>query len=509
MIRKIVLLNFLFALVLSASSQFDPAKVKNSVVRVVVTVNARESNVLTGFVWKSPNEVVTSLHGMSRSGNIKVLYLNNAWRDARIKKVLQKADLVLLELLPGQAPVPAGVVPITSFSDQPIKFGTEIYAIGYNSGAQGSSSRTLKKGFVDPETLANLIPQKDKAALARIGFPTLDLNILYLEGSLLPGYSGSPVFEPSGKLIGIGDGGLEKGASNVSWIIPAKYLTELEASTVRDLPPNFEQLAQLFSAKATIDASVDDMVSLERQLAHSDMPKPIESSGFEFYLTKNRSINEMVETSDDADNMLKFATEMQEFNVTLDYESMRFDIYEDINNGVVLAVPEGQLLYYDAINGSFNVSLPGNDYIGLSYAGVKDDFSATDFEDVMVEVQEYVNNNLAATFKISGFTMDEEYSYWLEFDDDRKIAWISSSGNEPVYDAYGNVYAVGVYLTLLMTDEKTFMAISTYIVPVELLTNTVVYGLDCTYPGMYWQECEYFNSLFKVFSAAHLTTFAW
>jgi hypothetical protein len=509
MIRNILIFSLFFALVLNAKAQFDPLKVKNSVVRVVVTVNATESNVLTGFVWKSPNEVVTSLHGMSRSGNIKVLYLNNAWRDARIKKVLQKADLVLLELIPGQAPVPSGVTPITSFSDQPIRFGTEIYAIGYNSGAQGSSSRTLKKGFVDPETLANLIPQKDKAALARIGFPTLDLNILYLEGSLLPGYSGSPVFDPSGRLIGVGDGGLEKGASNVSWIIPAKYLNELEASTTRELPPNFDQLAQLFSAKATIDASVDDMASVEKQLAYSDIPKPIETNGFEFYLTKNRSINEMVESSDDAENMLKFADEMEEFNVTLDYESMRFDIYEDINNGVVLAVPEGQLLYYDAINESFNVSFPGNDYIGLSYAGVKDDFSTTDFEDVMVEVQEYVNYHLAAAFQISGFVMDEEYSYWLEFDDNRKIAWLSSTGNEPVYDAVGNVYAVGIYLTLLMSNEKTFMAISTYIVPVEMLTYTATYGLDCNYPGMNWQQCEYFNSLFKVFSAAHLTTFAW
>ena len=29
-------------------------------------------------------------------------------------------------------------------------------------------------------------------------------------------------------------------------------------------------------------------------------------------------------------------------NVSLNYDNLRFDIYEDINNGVVLAVPEGK-----------------------------------------------------------------------------------------------------------------------------------------------------------------------
>jgi len=71
--------------------------------------------------------------------------------------------------------------------------------------------------------------------LARIGFPALDLHILYLEGSLLPGYSGSPVFDPNGRLVGVGDGVLEKGASYMSWIIPAKYLAELESSTSSSL----------------------------------------------------------------------------------------------------------------------------------------------------------------------------------------------------------------------------------------------------------------------------------
>lgn len=514
MIRKVTLsIVFLFftGVILA---QFDPASIKKSLVKVRVKSGDKASE-CTGFIWKSPELVVTSLHAMAPNGSVSVLYLNNTWRKVKIKKVLQKADLVLLEVMPGEEPVPAGVVPLTSFSDQTIRFGTEIFAIGYNSGAKGSSSRSLKKGFVDPETLDNLIPPKDKEALAKIGFPALDLHILYLDGSLLPGYSGSPVFDPSGKLVGIGDGGLEKGASNVSWIIPAKYLTELENSSVTSLPANFSQMAQLFSAQVMVDAITEDQYDkMAEEPAggyeeyYSEEYSPVDASGFEFYLTKNRSMLEMIETSDDPENLLKFATELESFNVALDYENLRFDIYEDINYGVVLAVPEGIDLYYNDAEGFFGTDFPSNSMVGLVYYGSIDDYSNVGFEELTVELQEWVNGMLSISYGISGFTTDEEYSYWNEFEDGRKIAWISMSGNDAVIGVDGSTNAVGVYLTLLVSKEKTFIAVSTYLIPVELLTYTSQYGLDCVNP-QYIEQCEYFESLIKVFCAAHLTTFAY
>ncbi len=514
MIKKALILIFLLSFTGYVHSQFDPANVKKSVVKVRVKVGEKASE-CTGFAWKTPNQVVTSLHAMDPNGVISVLYLNNTWRKAKIKKVLQKADLVLLEVQPGEEPVPSGVVPLTSFSDQPIRFGTDIYAIGYNSGAKGSSSRTLKKGYVDPETLDNLIPPKDKEALARIGFPALDLHILYLDGSLLPGYSGSPVFDPTGKLVGIGDGGLERGASNVSWIIPAKYLAELENSTASALPANFPQMAQLFTARVTFEADVDDKMNVTGEDPAGEGFEylleeyvPIDASGFEFYLTKNRSLLEMIETSEDPENLLKFATELEDFNVSLDYENLRFDIYEDINYGVVLAVPEGKDLYYDENSGYFTAEYPETSMVGLVYYGSIDDNSYTSFEDVTVELQDWVNSTMSASYGISGFTTDEEYSYWNEYEDGRKIAWISMSGNDPVMGIDGSTNAIGMYLTLLMSQEKTFLAVSTFLLPVELITYSSAYGLDCINP-QYYEQCEYFESLIKVFCAAHLTTFAY
>lgn len=510
----------LWALQLPAQS-FNPEKVKNALVKVIVKVNDRESNSLTGFLWKSPNQIVTSLHGMSRTGEILVLYQGQAWRKAQIKKVLQKADLVLLELLPGQPELPAGLTPINGFHPEKVAVGTEVFALGYNGGATGSSSRQMKKGYVNPETLARLIPKKDLDALAKIGFPALDLNIFYLEGSLLPGFSGAPVFDTQSRLIGVGDGGLEKGASNVSWIIPATYLAELERSSLSALPAGFENLTQLFSATATIETSTPEreIVMVESASAieefyESSFDKtdelPVEALGFEFYATKNRSIIEMMETSDDPENIQKLADEFaSDLNIQLDYESMQFEIYEDITNGIVLAVPEGRSLQFNIEEEAFQVTNPDGNDMQLFFYGMQSDFSETDFEELLLLMGDIIDQEFAMRYGMSGFTVDEEYSYWDEFEGGRKVAWILSMGNEYLMGEDGLQYAFYMYTTLLMTEEKTFLSLATIPLPVEMMELAMTFGLDCNNPGIYGEYCSYFNQVFQTFAAAHLTTFAY
>jgi hypothetical protein len=174
----------------------------------------------------------------------------------------------------------------------------------------------------------------------------------------------------------------------------------------------------------------------------------------------------------------------------------------------VLAVPEGKDLYYDNTDGYFGAEYPENSMVGLVYYGSIEDNSYTSFEEVTGELQDWVNSTLSYSYGISGFTTDEDYSYWNEFDDGRKIAYISMAGNDPLTGVDGSTNVLGVYLTLLMSQEKTFLAVSTYLLPVELLTYSSTYGLDCVNPE-YYEQCEYFESLIKVFCAAHLTTFAY
>jgi hypothetical protein len=522
--KKIIFFT-LFLLLTGAlySQSFDPSVIKKSLVRVKVSLDASKANVCTGFVWKTPTQVVTSLHAMRPGASIQVLYLNQAWRKARIKKFLLKADLVLLEILPDEEPVPAGVVPLTSFNDQPVKFGTEIFAMGYNNGATGSSSRTLKKGYVDPENLENLIPKSDKSAITKIGFPALDLHILYLEGSLLPGYSGSPVFDPQGRLIGIGDGGLEKGASNVSWLIPSSYLTELENSPAgASLPSNFPDMTQLFSAELAEEPSHSNQernneqeVTADEQVLEGSYEEdyefveyvPLVSPDFEFWLTKNRSIDEMAESSDVPEKLYSITDYIESFNVKLDYDYLRFDIYEDINYGVILAVPESENIYYNDEIGYYQVDYIGNPNVDLFYIGGTGDYSQTDFEQMIASVLEVVPPLIQDQWAVGGFTIDQEFSSWMEIDQYRKMAnilMVSEGFEDAEFGGLSNVY---LYLTLLMSHDKSFMSVASFCMSEAQLNFAAVNGVDClNYTS---DDCDYFESLIKVFCAAHLTTFAY
>jgi hypothetical protein len=382
--------------------------------------------------------------------------------------------------------------------------------MGYNHGAQGSSSRTLKKGYVDPETLDYLIPKKDKTVLAKAGFPALDLHILYLEGSLLPGFSGSPVFDPQGRLIGIGDGGLEKGASNVSWIIPAKYLTELENSSMTSLPGNFEEISQLFSARETVEQTPEQASQTTEETPeefYAEEAEPVIASEFEFWLTKSRSLLEMSETADDPERLLSITDYVESFNVKLGYDYLNFDIYEDINYGVILAVPEGEHFYYNEEKDYFQVDYENNTNVDLFYLGWPEDNSQSDFQEAIAGVLEFVPPIVKEIWAVEEFSLDEDFSTWREIDENRKIANILLISEKFEDAEFGGESQVYLYITLLMSYDKSFVGIASFCMSDEQLNYAATNGVDCENYSS--EECDYFENMIKVFSASHLTSFSY
>lgn len=537
MIRKITLFALLFIISLSAGAQISSAEIEKSIVRVEVTVTGdKNAHVCTGFVWKTNDQIVTSLHAMRPGGKIWVKYLQEFPREVEIVKVLKEADLVLLKVKPGQSPVPAGVVPFTSFNGQIIQEHTPIYALGYNRGAPAASTQDMKKGYTKKETLETFIPKKDLDALIRGQMPSVQLEIIYCNGSLQPGYSGSPAYDAQGRLVGIGDGGLEEGQTNVSWIIPAKFLTKLESSTVSSLPPDFAEIAQHYSAEVELpvanvqaeqpreESNMTAVVSPEgndqsgegtgEEYSDEYVPltyeeyTPVASPDFEFWLTKNRSLDEMYETSDDPESLYSITDYIESFNVKLDYDNLRFDIMEDVNYGVIVAVPEGEQFYYDAENQFFQVNYDNNPDVDLFYIGWAADNSETDFQALIPEVLDFVRPMIQDEWAVENFTINQDFSNWHDVDGNRKIAHIlliSEDFNDEE-NGSGNVY---MYVTLLMSYDKSFMGVASFWMSNETLNNAAntENGLDCydSYSG----ECAYFESIIKVFCAAHLTTFAY
>ena len=175
-----------------------------------------------------------------------------------------------------------------------------------------------------------------------------------------------------------------------------------------------------------------------------------------------------------------------------------------------LAIPEEQELIYSNEEEAFQVVSGIDDGFNIYHIGLKDDFSETDFDELLTSVGALINANFAERYGLSGFTIDEEYSYTLDFGPDRKIAWVLSAANEGITGQDGLTYVVYVYMTVLMSSEKTFMSIATIPIPAEFIILTATLGgLDCTNPGIYGQQCGYMEKVFETFSATHLTTFAY
>jgi len=507
MTRKILLLLIFISYAFVGHGQFNPDIARKSLVKILVTANGK-ANTCSGFLWKQGNWIVTSLHAMRPGGTVLVQYPDNNWKNASIKKINQKADLVLLELSAGET-VPSGIQPLQGFSPKQLAFDEPIYAVGYNSGSEGSPTRSMKKGDLKPkETLEFLVPPADLAKVKQGGVPHYQLDIIYIDGSLLPGYSGSPVYDKSGALVGIGDGGLEGGASNVSWVIPAKYLTDLENSTVTTLPPDFEKTVLHFSAEAEVEIASENPEEIDQIFANEY--KSFYGGDFLFYYTKTRTLDELYNTSYNPENIAKLVNEFQATRLYLDYNIMSYDIYEDANNGIVVAIPSGLNFLYDDTNGYFYTdmtSLPQGYYYSLRFQGIKGDFGSQTIEQTAIELVSIVNAGIGVAS--NGFNTDLDYTYSTKLDDNSSIAYIALIGNSPFINADGISVVEVLYITLLQDNEKAFYSIAELVVPVEAFTYATSYGIDCVNNyNLSPEYCDYFESYSKIMCGAHLTTFA-
>lgn len=373
---------FLMLLPPVALAGFAPETLSLSTVRIVTKSKGKVTSVATGFIWAKTKYVVTSLHVLNLEAKSKIIVeFGKKRRLAKVKAILPKADLALLEV---KRPID-GWQPLTSFNPTKPKYRSQVTALGYNKGAFGISTRELIKGFAQPEVLKQLLPEKAVDILSKTQIPSVDMPIYYLDGSLLPGYSGSPIVDANGDLIGIGNGGLESGASSVSWVIPASNLTELERSDITAIPESILIQQQLFSLD-TIRASQHSATKQPTEKAsnniyrtarnslkaywngvmHSLIPtaiaqeptndletdlsnyvfKEVNYQQFQFIKVKTRSYAEMVASSGNPESIEYALTLFNAFfpNYNIAYDHQLFDVYTDAFYGLNIVVPSESAL---------------------------------------------------------------------------------------------------------------------------------------------------------------------
>ena len=215
-------------------------------------------------------------------------------------------------------------------------------------------------------------------------------------------------------------------------------------------------------------------------------------------------------TSYNPENIEKLVKEFQDIRLFLDYNTMSYDIYEDANNGIVVAIPSGLNFIYDDTYDYFYTdmsSLPQGYYYSLRFQGIKGNFGLQTIEQTAVELVSMVNTGLGVAS--NGFKPDLDYTYSTKLDDNSSIAYIALTGNSAFINADGISVMEILYITLLQDNEKAFYSIAELVVPVEAFTYATSYGMDCINNYNSSPDyCDYFESYSKIMYGAHLTTFA-
>ena len=324
-------------LFISTAMKGQPSKSTIDNLRSAIVRIESGDKIGTGFLWRNDDWIVTTLHLIDDYSDIEVTLANDV-KDARVIKVLKEYDLVLLEL-----ETPSTQLAVISSVNTSPQLNSNLYTMGYNGNGNLYSiiDRTLRLGYNSSGRLEGLLPNAVKNALNSCRSPSPSIEILYLDGTLLPGFSGSPIIDNNGRLVGVADGGLESGASSISWGIKASQLTSLSSSN--------ETFPHLLNCGGASNVTFSSENLLEE--SHVDY---IEYREFKFIKTKIRTVQEMMHTVDDPLGLQQLINAYSMSN-NINYLEFEYDIYEDLYSGMTFCVPRGTELEVnnDLIIGNF------------------------------------------------------------------------------------------------------------------------------------------------------------
>lgn len=154
--------------------------------RSTVTVDARGRIPATGVVWSADGEILTADHVVQRDDNLNVTLADGSTHSAKLLGRDAASDLALLKIEKSGLAVPA-------FAEA--KVGHLVIALGRPEDLQAAVSNVVAVGG----------PVKGQ-------FRHLEAYI-QTDVTMFPGFSGGPLVDASGRVVGINSSALARGAS--------------------------------------------------------------------------------------------------------------------------------------------------------------------------------------------------------------------------------------------------------------------------------------------------------
>ncbi|RMF55875.1 MAG: serine protease [Calditrichaeota bacterium] len=352
-IKNMIVVNFIFTVafvmgswgVVSAQSGSHVVSSK-SVVSISAT-GPEGTSVGSGFVWKKSTYVVTALHVVAGAKQIEVYSeTQKAGTSADLAAVIMEADLALLQLKDD-----LGLTPLQETAVSP-NSTAEFYIWGYPHNVAKMQGDFIRFSLSQTQTPTMKSIFKSASQFRKIvgdqGYPTFKARILRISTTIQPGHSGAPILDKSGKVVGIGDGGLRQGIARINWAIPASvYLPHLENS--RDAPPSTtSRQTRLFGKR------VEEKVKV-MTLGNSTLEKVWTASLQEVLSTADPELVEMFnDISQEA---------LEETGKNLG--DAWIDVYEDSQTGATIAVPRDFPVQYHPDNGLLITEYPGKGNLAM------------------------------------------------------------------------------------------------------------------------------------------------
>ena len=185
----------------------------------------------TGFRLEGKKGIITALHAVvgyqdisavgGEGGEIyfKNLQLSKADIDHDIALLSSEEDQrIKLNGLPAAGPRPSY---------------ERLYLIGYPLSLPRPVTGNINIRIPPITKLFTLLPSSIITRMKERDSPSVEVNVLLLEGTALPGQSGAPILNGENKVVGIINGGLQVG-TGISWAIPLEDIKFQPVAAIRD-----------------------------------------------------------------------------------------------------------------------------------------------------------------------------------------------------------------------------------------------------------------------------------